>query len=539
HPDGLADPVDYLTRLRGVLGVDRWLVVEKILGADEELDPALPVAGTTGYDALRELGGVFVDPAGAHALSELTRERTGTPGDAGDLAVTEQELKRSVARAGLRPELERCVRAMPSGTVAHAELVEAVVELVAAVPVYRADYPVLAGLLPGVVARVAAEYPESSMALEHVAAALIAGGEAATRFQQVCGAVTAKGVEDCLFYRTTRLTSLQEVGGDPKRFGVTPAEFHLAASERARHWPAAMTTLSTHDTKRGEDVRARITVLSEVPGLWAASLARWEEVAPSPDGAMGSLLWQAMFGVWPADGRTGAEVPLLRERLHAYAEKAVREAGTRTEWNEVNTEFESALHAWLDAVLDGPVAASMTELVAGLAPHGWSNSLGQKLLQLIGPGVPDVYQGTELWEDSLVDPDNRREVDFAARADLLSTLDTPVVDPTGAAKLLVVSRALQLRRERPASFVGGSYAPVLAEGAKAAHLVGFARGPAGAEPDVIAVATRLPVNLDGWGPTTVPLPPGQWTDRLTGVDHRGDTPVAALLDRLPVALLVR
>ncbi len=538
HPDGLAEPAGYLSRLRELIG-DRWLVIEKILAADEALEPTLPVAGTTGYDALRELGGVFVDPSGAAALSELTRERTGSPGDAADLAATEHKLKRSVARAGLRPELERCVRAMPSGSVPHGELVDAVVELVAAVPMYRADYPIVAGLLAGVVARVAAAHPELAVALEHVAAALVTGGEAATRFQQVCGAVTAKGVEDCLFYRTTRLTSLQEVGGDPGRFGVSPAEFHLATAERARRWPAAMTTLSTHDTKRGEDVRARISVLSEVPELWAHSLARWEEVAPSPDGAMGSLLWQAMFGVWPADGRSAPEVPQLRERLHAYAEKAVREAGTRTEWNDVDTEFESALHAWLDAVLDGPVASSMTELVTGLAPNGWSNSLGQKLLQLAGPGVPDVYQGTELWEDSLVDPDNRREVDYAVRAALLSSVDTPAVDASGATKLLVVSRALRLRQERPASFVGGTYAPVLAEGAAAEHLVGFARGPADGAPDVIALATRLSVSLDGWGATSVALPPGQWTDRLTGAAYEGTVVVAELLDPLPVALLVR
>ena len=543
HPDGLADPGGYLSRLRDVIG-DRWLVIEKILATDEALEPTLPVAGTTGYDALRELGGVFVDPTGAAPLGELTRERTGSPGDATDLEATEHELKRSVARAGLRPELERCVRAMPSGTVPHDELVHAVVEMVAAVPVYRADYPILAGLLPGVVAQVATEHPELAGALDHVAAALVARGAAATRFQQVCGAVTAKGVEDCLFYRTTRLTSLQEVGGDPGRFGVSPAEFHLAGAERARLWPAAMTTLSTHDTKRGEDVRARISVLSEVPELWAASLARWEEAAPSPDGAMGSLLWQAMFGVWPTpgigpDGRTGPEVPQLRQRLHAYAEKAVREAGTRTEWNEVNTDFEDELHAWLDAVLNGPVAASMSELVAGLAPYGWSNSLGQKMLQLAGPGVPDVYQGTELWEDSLVDPDNRREVDYAARAALLSTLDTPAVDATGAAKLLVVSRALQLRRERAASFMGGTYAPVLAEGDAAQHLIGFSRGPIDGEPDVIAVATRLSVSLEGWGSTTVPLPPGRWTDRLTGAGHTGTAAVAELLAQLPVALLAR
>ncbi|MDQ2723526.1 MAG: malto-oligosyltrehalose synthase, partial [Actinomycetota bacterium] len=543
HPDGLADPAGYLDRLRDLIG-DRWLVIEKILAADEALEPTLPVAGTTGYDALRELGGVFVDPAGAVALSELTRQRTGSSGDAADLAVTERELKRSVARAGLRPELERCVRAMPSGSAPHDELVDAVVELVAAVPVYRADYPILAGLLPGVVATVAAEHPELAVALEHVAAALVAGGEAATRFQQVCGAVTAKGVEDCLFYRTTRLTSLQEVGGDPGRFGVSPAEFHLTAAERARRWPAAMTTLSTHDTKRGEDVRARINVLSEVPELWAQSLARWEEVAPSPDGAMGSLLWQAVFGAWPVqgigtDGRTADQVPQLRERLHAYAEKAVREAGTRTEWNDVDTEFESVLHDWLDAVLDGPVAASMTELVTGLAPNGWSNSLGQKLLQLAGPGVPDVYQGTELWEDSLVDPDNRREVDYAARAELLSSLDTPSVDASGAAKLLVVSRALQLRRERPASFVGGTYAPVLAEGEAAQHLIGFSRGPVDGDPDVVALATRLSVSLDGWGTTTVPLPEGEWTDRLTHRTYAGTVRAGDLLATLPVALLAR
>jgi len=542
HPDGLADPAGYLTRLRALIG-DRWLVIEKILATDEALEPTLPVAGTTGYDALREVGGVFVDPAGAAPLSELTLRRTGSSGDAADLAMSEHELKRSVAHDGLRPELERCVRAMPHGAVSHEQLVDAVVELVAAVPVYRADYPILAGLLPGVVARVGAEHPELTVALEHVAAALIAGGEAATRFQQVCGAVTAKGVEDCLFYRTTRLTSLQEVGGDPGRFGVSPAEMHLAAAERAALWPAAMTTLSTHDTKRGEDVRARINVLSETPQLWAESIARWEEVAPSPDGPMGSLLWQTMFGVWPADGRTAADMPQLRERLHAYAEKAVREAGTRTEWNQVDDEFESALHAWLEGILDGPVAASMTELVAELARHGWSNSLGQKLLQLAGPGVPDVYQGTELWEDSLVDPDNRREIDYVQRSQLLSTVNMdpagPTLNATGAAKLLVVARTVQLRRERPSSFVGGTYAPVLAEGSSAEHLVGFSRGPCDGEPDVIALATRLSFSLNDWGTTTVPLPPGQWTDRLNGARHEGAVLVADVLDRLPVALLVR
>ncbi len=540
HPDGLADPGDYLARLRAVLGPDRWLVIEKILAADEALDDGLPVAGTTGYDALREIGGVFVDPAGECALGELSRSRTGSTGDPADLHLQEHALKCTVARTGLRPELERCVRAMQSGTrspnLPHEQLVAAVVELVAALPVYRSDYPALTGLLPGVVARVVVAHPELEQALGVAAAAVVADGEAAARFQQVCGAVTAKGVEDCLFYRTTRLTSLQEVGGDPGRFGVSPAELHLAAAERARFWPATMTTLSTHDTKRGEDVRARITVLSEVPARWAEFLARWEATAASPDGAMGSLLWQALFGVWPADGRTAAEVAGLRERLHAYAEKAVREAGTRTEWNAVDDEWEGRLHTWIDAVLDGPVGASLGELVTELAPAGWSNSLGQKLLQLAGPGVPDVYQGTELWEDSLVDPDNRREVDHGHRARMLAALGSavPEVDASGAAKLLVVSRTLRLRRELPDSFVGGTYSPVLAEGPAARHVVGFLRGDR-----VIALATRLSRSLPGWDGTTVTLPAGTWTDRLTGAAHLGRAEVGAVFTALPVALLVR
>ncbi len=538
HPDGLADPAGYLTRLREVLGGDRWLVIEKILATGEALDDSLPVAGTTGYDALREIGGVFVDPAGAPVLGEISLSRTGSQGDAAELHTQERELKRAVARGGLRPELERCVRAiaLQDKDIDHEHLVDAVVEVVAELGVYRADYPGLAGLLPAVVAEVAAQRPELEPALGVLAAAVIAGGEAAARLQQVCGAVTAKGVEDCLFYRTTRLSSLQEVGGDPGRFSVSPAELHLAAAERARLWPAAMTTLSTHDTKRGEDVRARITVLSEVPALWAASVARWEELAPSPDGAMGSLLWQAMFGVWPADGRSAAAVPGLRQRLHAYAEKAVREAGTRTEWNAVNTEWEQQLHTWLDTVLDGPVADSMSVLVADLAPAGWSNSLGQKLLQLMGPGVPDVYQGSELWEDTLVDPDNRREVDHAERVRLLATLggEVPAVDASGAVKLLVVTRGLRLRRELPECFVGAAYTPVLAQGPAASHVVGFLRGER-----VLALATRLSRSLDHWDGTTVSLPRGAWADRLTGATHTGTVDVAELLDRLSVALLVR
>jgi (1->4)-alpha-D-glucan 1-alpha-D-glucosylmutase len=532
HPDGMADPETYLRRLAAEAG-GAWIVVEKILAADEELDHELPVAGTTGYDALREVGGVFVDPAGEQPLTTLHAEVTRQAADADTLAGAERDSKRHVALTGLRPELERIAALVPDTTV------EALAELIAGLPVYRADFPHLAGVLRAAVAAAVRRRPDLEAPLGAVADALVAGGEAATRFHQTCGAVTAKGIEDRLFYRTARLLALNEVGGDLTRFGVSPAEFHLAAARRAARWPAAMTTLSTHDTKRGEDVRARLSVLAEVPERWAAAVREWHAAAPPPEPVTGYLFWQTFVGVWPVDGE-----PVPVERLHAYAEKAAREAGIATTWENPDAGHEKALHAWIDTVCTGAVGRSIGEFVAELAGPGWSNALGQKLLQLTMPGVPDVYQGTELWDDSLVDPDNRRPVDYDVRRELLAELDSelatvPAVDATGAAKLLVTSRALRLRRERPAVFAG-PYHP-LDTGDR--HLVGFLRGAYGTPADatVAVLATRLPATLAGagWGDRTVTLPPGRWTDRLTGRDHVGSPRVVDVLADLPVALLVR
>ncbi|MFI7170503.1 malto-oligosyltrehalose synthase [Rhodococcoides fascians] len=542
HPDGLADPAGYLTELRGLLGPDRWLVIEKILADGEPLDESLPVDGTTGYDALAAVGGIFVDPEGAPALTALSQVRSGIAYDDETLHETELDLKTAVARGDLSPEVRRLARAVvrESGTSIELEsVIDAIVAVVAAVPVYRTDYAPLAGVLPGVVAAIGEEQPELAGGLDALTTALIAGTESPVRFDQVCGAVTAKGVEDCLFYRANRLISLQEVGGDPARFGCSPAYFHLKNADRAKRWPAAMTTLSTHDTKRGEDVRARIGVLSQTPELWARSIADWEELTPSPDGTTGMFLWQNVFGVWPVDG---VITSTLRERLHAYAEKAIREAALRTTWTDPDEDFETAVHNWLDAILDGPVARSMTMLVEKLSPHGHSDALGQKLLTLVGPGIPDVYQGTELWEDSLVDPDNRRPVDYSVRRSVLAGLNgsVPSVD-TGAAKLAVVRSALTVRRERPESFVGGSYTPIVADGAAAEHVVGFARGPLPGNSDVVALATRLSLGVaeTGWGETSVTLPDGRWRDPITDAEHSGTVAVAELFASLPVALLVR
>jgi (1->4)-alpha-D-glucan 1-alpha-D-glucosylmutase len=345
------------------------------------------------------------------------------------------------------------------------------------------------------------------------------------RLQQLCGAATAKSMEDCLFYRDARLVSLNEVGGEPARFGVSVAEFHQRAATRARLWPHAMVALSTHDTKRGEDVRARIGVLSQVPSQWAELVGKWARQAPPPDPATGLFLLQNVFGVWPADGVVTDE---LRTRLHAYAEKAIREAAVHTSWNDPDPAFETAVHAWLDAIMDGPVATDLTSLVTRLDQHARTDGLGQKLVALTVPGVPDVYQGTELADDSLVDPDNRRPVDYRVRREALGANSHP--------KMRVVTAALWLRRDHPATITDGGYTPVLAEGAAAEHLVAFLRAD-----NALTAVTRHSVVLaeTQWGDTSLILPDGVWADRIAGDRFSGRVLASDLFAQLPVALLER
>jgi (1->4)-alpha-D-glucan 1-alpha-D-glucosylmutase len=522
HPDGLTDPVGYLIWLRELIGPDAYLVIEKILAADEALEPTLPVDGTTGYEALRAIGGLFVDPAGRQALSELAAE---TGFDTSTVHQQVAELKHKAATETLASELARLRRAIVATVGAdHPLLPDAVAALLTHIGVYRCDYPGLSAMMSTAIAETISAAPELAEPLQVVAAALNAP-EPAARLQQLCGAVTAKAVEDCLFYRDTRLVSLNEVGGEPDRFGVSAAEFHHGAAERVRRWPTAMTTLTTHDTKRGEDVRARIGVLSQVASLWAQMVQAWQRRTPPPDPATGLFLLQNLFGVWPADG---VVEDTFRSRVHAYAEKAIREANLRTSWNEPDTDFESAVHTWLDAVLDGPVGTEMNALVGQLDPHGRNDALGQKLLALTAPGVPDVYQGTELWEDSLVDPDNRRPVDYAAHREALRALEHP--------KLRVTRAALQLRRRRPDTFLFGGHTPLLPTGSAASHLVSFTR-----DTDVVVAVSRWTVTLakDGWGDTTLTLPAGTWTSCLTGTQHSGTVSAADLFAGLPVALLER
>ncbi|MBO0676386.1 malto-oligosyltrehalose synthase [Mycolicibacterium sp. S2-37] len=523
HPDGLSDPPGYLRWLRELVGPDAWIVIEKILAVDEPLDPTLPVAGTTGYDSLREIGGLFIDPSGEDALTALY-ESTGV--DYATMPQTARRLKVAAVTETLGSELARLRRAVVAATGQdHDQLPGAIAAVISHLGVYRSDYLNLATVLPVAIAETLDEASDLASALDIVSAAVAARGEAAVRFQQLCGAATAKAMEDCLFYRDARLVSLNEVGGEPEWFGVSPAEFHQRAAARAQIWPNAMTTLSTHDTKRGEDVRARIGVLSQVPTLWTQYVEGWLARTSPPDRATALFLLQNMFGVWPVSGQVTDE---LRDRLHAYAEKAIREAAVHTTWNDPDEKFESGVHSWIDAVVDGPVGVELTRLTEQLDPHARNDSLGQKLFALVAPGVPDVYQGTELWDDSLVDPDNRRPVDYTERRRELAALQHP--------KMRVVRAALQARRDRPATFLAGGYAPVPATGAGAGHLLAFQRGQ-----DVIAAASRHTVGLteSGWGDTALTLPPGDWTDRITGRRVSGAVAAADLFAELPVALLER
>jgi (1->4)-alpha-D-glucan 1-alpha-D-glucosylmutase len=359
--------------------------------------------------------------------------------------------------------------------------------------------------------------------------------EFAVRFGQTTGPVLAKGVEDTASYRWPRLVTLNEVGGDPGRFGVPAAEFHQFAARLARDWPATMTTLSTHDTKRQEDVRARLAVLAEMPAEWGRRAIEWHGLSRDratrvePDAEY--LLWQTLVGAWP----------ITEDRLTGYLVKAVREAKTRTSWLSPDEGYEKAVLDLAASALNDPVLrTSIEEFVASISADAAVNSLGVKLVQLTMPGVADVYQGCELTALSLVDPDNRRPVDFDRRVALLRALDDGDGTPPGgldAEKLLVTSQALRLRRDHPDWFLGG-YEPLRAEGPCAGHAVAFVRGQA------VTAVTRLPRGLrrrGGWADTVLPLPPGipAWRDVLTGsIVESGRVPLADLTKRSPVALLV-
>jgi (1->4)-alpha-D-glucan 1-alpha-D-glucosylmutase len=558
HPDGLRDPGQYLERLREA-APGAWIVAEKILAAEEGLPPDWPVAGTTGYEFANRLAQLYVDPAGEPELTGFYREFSGVEEDFEEVAY---RAKKAVLADALASDLRRltanfaraCEGNRDFRDFTRVDLAAVLAEYIACLGVYRTY--VRPGEPPGREDRaridaaadaVRRRRPELDLELVGFLVAILLGqvrgleeDNLVARLQQTTGAVAAKGVEDTAFYVYNRLLALNEVGGDPGRFGIGLDAFHAAEAEVARDHPATMTTTSTHDTKRSEDVRARLVLLSEIPAEWTAAVRRWSELNRDhrrggfPDPNFEYLVYQTLVGAHP----------IGLDRLQPYLLKAAREGKVHTSWTNQDEDYERAVAEFAAGALGDRSFRSELDAFAGrLVEPGRVNSLAWKLVELTSPGVPDVYQGSELWDLRLVDPDNRGVVDFDLRRRLLGELDRLGAEEAwaradeGLPKLLVVQRTLQLRRQRPDLYgPGASYQALVADGPRAEHVLAFARGG-----EAITVVPRLVLRLGGdWAGTELPLPPGRWRDELTGETlPGGPQPLARLLAKFPVALLVR
>ena len=566
HVDGLRDPEGYLHRLRRATG-GPFIVVEKILGRGEELPATWPVEGTSGYDFAARVDNLFVATANEPAFTEIYARFTGESAPYGDVV---HAAKHQIMRDELAAEVERLTRLLADVCEGHRrqrdhtrrDLRAAVREVLAGFDVYRTyvqpDRPVsdtdrarvrhatdAAHQRAPDIDRELLAFVGALLLLEHP------GGletDFALRFQQVGASVMAKGVEDTAFFRYHRLISLNEVGNDPGTFGRPVDDFHRQTAAVAARWPATMLTLSTHDMKRSADVRARIAVLAELPEPWAAFVTDLSERADRyraagwPDANTEYLLYQTLVGAWP----------ITRERVVAFLAKAAREAKVHTSWVDPDPEYDGALQAFADGVLaDAGFVAAVERFLAEqqIVERGRVTSLAQTALLLTCPGVPDIYQGTELWDLSLVDPDNRRPVDYTARSTALTECDRTDAleglslgdDHLGVWKLHLIARLLELRRRRPELFDGPTYEPLPVEGDHAEHVVAFAR-------DGLAVAVpRLVAGLRGdlrtdlaWGDTRVAVPAGRWANALTGAPiDGGGVAVASLFAQAPVAVLAR
>ena len=543
HPDGLADPEGYLRALREATLPGTGIWVEKILEGEERLPRSWPCDGTTGYDAMRAVTGALVDPETLPVLDECWVEAGGGL----DLPHAVERAKRTVIDDLLGPEVQRLTRrACDARTdLDESRVRDAVVELLVASEVYRAYIRPDERLTSLARKRLSQARDEAISARPDLEPELVALAELAkaedpedehsldfaVRLQQTWGPVMAKGIEDTTFYRWHRLVALNEVGGDPAVLEhAGPAVLHDWAAVQQEAWPLGMTTLSTHDTKRSEDVRARLIAVAQDPMAWEDCSRLFRRAADEArvDRPTAHLLWQTIVGAGP----------LPQDRLHGYLVKAVREAKRHTAWVDGNPEYEARVLAFADQVSaeSSPLRAAVDEAVKENAEGIRATVLGQKLLQLLLPGTADTYQGCEVVNLSLVDPDNRRPVDYARLAERLDRLETEAPDGLDDEKLIVTSRALRVRRELREVFGDdATYEPLAAD---TEHVVGFVRTGR-----VAAVVTRAPRRLadrGGWKDETVMLPAGTWRDELTGREHAGGGEVrcADLFDRLPVALLV-
>ena len=606
HPDGLFNPKEYFERVQRSEG-PLYTLAEKILSGNEELPSDWAVDGTTGYDFLNQVNGLFVDGANANAMTRLYAEFTGVQDD---FDVIARRSKRKILEYSLASELtsltyrlSRIAKQTRYGKdFTFTQLRHGIIEIIAAFPVYRTyitpdtSEPTLAdreSLRVAVqLARGASPPPEPAV-LDFIEDLLLlqppldlpephrAGArDWVMRFQQLTGPATAKGVEDTAFYIYHRLASLNEVGGSPGRFGVSVSEFHAYNLRHAQKWPHSLLATATHDTKRGEDVRARLNVLSEMPGEWGAAVRNWNQLNAVrkssirensvPDLNDEYLLYQVLVGAWCEDAEMASGQQQFCERITAYMLKALRECKERTSWISPNNEYEQATASFIEAVLgqpfDSPFYQSFRPFQQTVAFFGRFNSLAQTLLKLTTPGVPDIYQGTEFWDLSLVDPDNRRSVDFTLRRQALYELKQAAnkgfaetcafllrQDSSAHLKLYVLWRALACRREYRNLFEDGAYIPLTVTGPQQDHICAFAREMAGKF--IVTVVPRLvyklvrgeqrpPLGPDIWGNTRVMLPEGADNLRFQNVftnevvsAGQGGLNLAELLAVLPVALL--
>lgn len=562
HPDGLRDPKQYLDRLRS-RAPEVWIVGEKILEPGEWLRDDWAIEGTTGYDFLNVAMGVLVQKKGLQRLGEHYVTFTGDDSSFPDVA---HDKKIAVTQEALGSDVNRltslfviiCENNRDQRDFTRAEIRRAVRELAACFSVYRTY------VVPDVVTEQstiteedrdritrATECAKSSRTdidsglfdfMYDVLTLKCTGAnetEFVNRFQQFTGPVMAKGVEDTAFYCWNRLIAMNEVGGDPDCGGFSLEYFHAYQAKMQETFPLTMTSLGTHDTKRSDDVRARMIVLSEIPDVFAEAVRRWS--AMNAEYRSGDLmdtgtewfLYQTLVGAWP----------ISKDRLQPYMQKAMREAKVRTSWVAHNEEYESALDAYLDALLaNRRFIADLERFVAEIADAGRVNSLAQTLLKYTGPGVPDLYQGGELWDFSLVDPDNRRPVDYGLRRRLLHEMEAMDVKQVmerseeGLPKLWLIHQSLRLRSEHPEWFGReAGYSAVRAVGGQSERVIAYLRGK-----DVFTLVQRWSHRAEPWGDTTVEVPPGRWRNRLTGEElHGGRLPVEKLLQEFPVALLAR
>jgi (1->4)-alpha-D-glucan 1-alpha-D-glucosylmutase len=554
HPDGLRDPLTYFKRLRELLPEGR-IYVEKILENDERLMEDWPIDGTVGYDFLAKANRLWMDDQRIEALTAIYADFTGHPVN---FAALVREKKRAIIDSTFTADLELLCRAAiniaraawRTRDLSPRQLREALAKVIVALPVYRTYRT--ANTLHEEDKRVAAEAVQSArigspeiesavfdflLSLFTTADLNEAEADLVAHLQQLAPAVMAKGVEDTTFYSFDRLVSCNEVGAQASLVGISADRFHEFCHYLSDRWPNNMLATSTHDNKRSEDVRTRISLLSEIPDRWSAALHLWSQLtAPAwnnrtPDRHAEYLLYQTLIGAWP----------ISEERTWRYMLKACREAKIRTSWHKPNISYEENIRGFVGGVYQTPeFVASLESFIAPLILPGRINSLSQSLIKMIVAGVPDFYQGTELWDLSLVDPDNRRPVDFDFRAELLarcSRLSAAEVLSdweSGLPKLWMTARVLKLRRERAADFSERSrYAPLVAQGAHLGNLLAFCRGD-----KLIAVVPRFTLSVNGeWGDTRLPLLRGRWRNCFTGATLQGSVTPVELFEAFPVALL--